>query len=1015
MTRPDHLLATLGAFIMLAVFAAPALAIVPPSDEEAERLRTAPDLQERIDRANALLEPLLNPPSVSPMDAAENFAAGVARSFGLTRDDENYHTRYDLNGDQVIDERDFVELAFEAPANIRQACKSPTHGEAHCAVLPIKFPDVAPSPGHHSDYWDNMFFGDSTYTTHSFYEQCSDGALNLGGDVLVDPVEPDGYWVADFPKTHYDWDTEPSLLEEILDKADDEYDFSVYDADGNAEADGVFFIYAGDTDGWGDFYWGWATYGGWIVDGVRVGPLMFVGEHLMTYRVAAHEFGHMMGLPDYYDYTFKSNGVGVWALMGKGEAYHDARSRYYLGWVDPIAISIDTPNVTFTPRSDNGPVYRLWHMGEYGPESFLLEMVSPTGYDYKLPGEGLMIWHVDERIPNNNNWRHKLLDVEEADGRDDLDAKANNGDATDPYWFGNADTFNSSTYPDSDSYDGWGTAVQVLNVSAVSAGTITADLLVGIPGDLEVDEIEPNDVWNDSGVIPVPDPNGIPDGRVDYYADPSDYWQFTVFKPMVIDITLDSYLDGANLSLYLWSLGGGGPVEVADTTWADEHMRAYVHVPGNHFIEVRAERQGSYYDLHVETEEYPEPGEIAIKGFPLLAERVYDDTLTLPAMRIDIFNNAGWTHLNSLRFYTQGAYPSFIDRVDLWLDNGDEIFGPGLDTRIAGPIPMDVTNRVVVDGLSLHIDGYTVLFMTMDLGDSAGGGQVGLSIQSYKDIIFSDGTVVYPNFPLESGIAYAEPAPMPLCYVAAGDFWMGSDPENDPYYDPGCDYNEETPPHWNRTGDYYISRYEITNAQYRQFMDDGGYDTQSYWAAGGWSWKNNNGITAPGYWNDGEHYIGDDWPDHPVGGVSWYEAMAYCNYIGGRLPHEPEWEKSGRTTDGRIYTYGNTYNPFICALGDPEPVGSYPASDSLYGVADLCGNIFEWTLDAWSWGLYERYSQGIFDPPTGHSYKMQRGYRFLVVGDCDQDYATRLSYRDTWPRTYRWSVNGFRPAFDPPS
>jgi immune inhibitor A len=988
---------------------APVLAIEPPSDEEAELLRTAPDLQERIDRMNRLLEPLLNPPSIQPVDVARDFAEGVSRYFGRTPADERFYPRYDLNEDQVIDERDFVELAFEAPALIRQACKSPTHGEAHCAVLPIKFPDVPPSPSHHSDYWSNMFFGEGTYTTHSYYRQVSDGALDLGGAVLTNPGESDGYWMADFPKTTYDWDTD--LLGEILDKADPYYDFSDYDADGNDEADGVFFIYAGDTDGWGDFYWGWATYGGYVVDGVRVGPLMFVGEHLMTYRVAAHEFGHMMGLPDYYDYTFKSNGIGVWGLMGKGEAYMCARARTQLGWVDPIALSLDTYDVHFTPRSENGDVYRLWHMGEYGAEYFLLEWVTHTGYDYQMPGEGLLIWHIDETMSDNDDWEHKQNDLEEADGRDDIDTKANNGDDTDPYYAGNNDTFNHDSYPNSDSYSSGATAVQVLNVSALSV--MMADLIVGVPGNLETDEIEPNDAWDDSGVIDVPDPNGIPDGRVDYYQDPSDFWRVTVGKPAVIDVTLDSYMDGVNLSLTLWGLGGGGPIEVTDTTYADEHLRAYVFIPGNHFIEVRAERQAAYYDLHVEMELLPDPGEIALKGVPLLADTVYDNTLTMPAMRIDILNNAGWVNLQSLQLYTQGSYPSFIEGVELWLDNGDEIFGPGLDTLVAGPIPQGLTNRIQIGGLDVPISGYTALFLTVDLGDSGGGGQAGVTVMSYKDVVFSSGSVVYPNFPLESGVANAISAPTPLCYVAAGDFWMGSDPESDPYYDPACDYNEETPPHWNRTGDFYIGRYEITCAQFAEFMADGGYTTQSYWAGGGWDWKNSNGITQPNYWNDGEHFIGDAFPDYPVGGLSWYEALAYCDYVGGRLPREPEWEKSGRTTDGRIYTYGDVYNPAICALGDPEPVGSYPASDSLYGVADLCGNIFEWTLDSWQWGLYERYKDGIFDPPTSNSYKMQRSYRYLVVGDCDQDYATRLSYRDTWPRTYRWTVNGFRPAFDP--
>ncbi|MFH1675661.1 MAG: M6 family metalloprotease domain-containing protein, partial [bacterium] len=688
MKKQLSLFIALTVFCAIILFALPSIAIEPPSDRDAERLRNAPDLQERIDRANALLAPLLNAENIQLTDFSATFSKGLNESFGTKEGESGFVDRLDTNADKIIDERDFIELSFLVPQIHRQACSSPKTGEAKCIVLPLKFPDVAPSPSHHSGYWDNMFFGGGTYTTHSYFQQVSAGKLDMGGNVLVDPAQPDGYWMADYPKTTYNDET---LLEEILDKADPIYDFSEYDADHNGEADGVFFIYAGETDGWGDFYWGWATYGPWIVDGVRVGPLMFVGENLMTYRVAAHEFGHMMGLPDYYDYTFNSNGVGVWCLMGKGESYMSAKARAYLGWVDPIAISMDTYGVPFmTPRSENGNVWRLWTQGDYGPQYFLLEGVKPTGYDYQLPGEGLLVWHVDETVGNNNNWHHKHLDLEEADGLDDIDTKANNGDTTDPYYSPNQDTFNHSTYPNSDAYSGAETLIQVLNVSELS--TLAADLLIGVPGNLEVDEIEPNNVWNDSGVIAVKPPNSKPDGKVDVYSDLSDYWRVTVAKPSVIDVSLDSYLDGVDLSLYLWSLGGGGPIEVADTTRADEHIRAYVYVPGNHYIEVRAKRQGTYYDLRVKMEYLPDPGEIEIKSVPLFGDTIYDNTMTIPAMRIDILDNAGDINLNSLQLYTQGDYPSIIQNVSLWLDNGDEIFSPGDDSLVGGPVTVGPSN-----------------------------------------------------------------------------------------------------------------------------------------------------------------------------------------------------------------------------------------------------------------------------------------------------------------------------------
>jgi formylglycine-generating enzyme required for sulfatase activity len=267
-----------------------------------------------------------------------------------------------------------------------------------------------------------------------------------------------------------------------------------------------------------------------------------------------------------------------------------------------------------------------------------------------------------------------------------------------------------------------------------------------------------------------------------------------------------------------------------------------------------------------------------------------------------------------------------------------------------------------------------------------------------------------------SGTANVVHAPLPLCYVSAGDFKMGTDPATDPYYIASCNLNEETPPHANRTGNYYISRYEISNAQYAEFIAGGGYTNHAYWTNGGWSWKNNNSITQPDHWNDPDYPIGVSYPTYPVAGVSFHESYAFSQYVGGRLPAETEWEKAGRGTDGRIYTYGNTWDSSKYAAYTQDPVGSHPASNSLYGVADLEGNAFEWIDTNWENGTYTRYASGSFDPPAfTNDYKIQRGYRYLLSGDCDVNYASRMSYRETWPRGYRWTFLGFRVAFDPPA
>lgn len=148
---------------------------------------------------------------------------------------------------------------------------------------------------------------------------------------------------------------------------------------------------------------------------------------------------------------------------------------------------------------------------------------------------------------------------------------------------------------------------------------------------------------------------------------------------------------------------------------------------------------------------------------------------------------------------------------------------------------------------------------------------------------------------------------------------------------------------------FAIDVYEVTNAQYRQFLEAGGYTTQDLWSAEGWSWVQSKGRRQPSYWEDGQL----NGPDQPVVGVTWYEAEAYCRWAGKALPTELQWEKACRGSDGRTFPWGNTplppdtvaagIGPGQQALAVPLAVGSMPQTQSPYGVHDLAGNVLEWT------------------------------------------------------------------------
>jgi len=158
---------------------------------------------------------------------------------------------------------------------------------------------------------------------------------------------------------------------------------------------------------------------------------------------------------------------------------------------------------------------------------------------------------------------------------------------------------------------------------------------------------------------------------------------------------------------------------------------------------------------------------------------------------------------------------------------------------------------------------------------------------------------------------------------------------------------------------FCLDRYPVTNRQYREFVTAGGYEQMTLWdtdiRAAVPDFVDRTARPGPRYWSEGTYPPGED--DYPVVGVSWYEAAAYCRWVGKRLPTDPEWVKAaswpvpvaGSLPRQRKYPWGNTMdhhlaNLFGSGLGRPVPVTELAGGAGAGGIFQLVGNVWEWTV-----------------------------------------------------------------------
>lgn len=239
---------------------------------------------------------------------------------------------------------------------------------------------------------------------------------------------------------------------------------------------------------------------------------------------------------------------------------------------------------------------------------------------------------------------------------------------------------------------------------------------------------------------------------------------------------------------------------------------------------------------------------------------------------------------------------------------------------------------------------------------------------------------------------------MVMVYVPAGEFEMG-----------GSDTNaesDEKPVHPVDLNAYWIDKYEVSNAQYALCVADGDCTVPQY----------------TGYYTRSSYYGNPDYDNYPVIIVSWHQAQAYCQWAGGDLPTEAQWEKAARGTDGRTYPWGNespscqlaNYNkgnyesPSYC-VGATSPVTDYEGGASPYGALNMAGNVWEWVRDWYGSNYYSNSTAENPSGPVSGSYRVLRGGSWYYGSRY-----IRAAYRDNLFQTDTSDLIGFRCALPQP-
>ena len=389
----------------------------------------------------------------------------------------------------------------KAPLSVG-SCKKidPVIGTKNALVLLTEFKDKKSSTK--AEFFKDLLFSKgSNRSMRDYYLEASWNQLDIIGEVndewyssankrseYVDKIPMGGH----YPKAQ-------KLIEETILQAKNsgKFDFTQYSKGGNIEI--LIVVYAGsgmDTKldiGYIRPHQDRLKQPIEVQDGIWARRYIIIPELPFLERLGffCHEVGHILGLPDLYKEGY-SPVVGSWCLMGMGHYINEGRTpshpsawcKVHLGWVEPKLLNQEPRNYEIPAVIDDKIIYRLDIEGSGGREYFLLENRQQKGFDKNLPSSGLLIWYVNENAcvvqrPNYDP-KHFFLTIKQSDGKEDLQSDRTElfrgkdeeipkdvaGDLGDPFPGITVNrTFNDESNPNSRSYKGYKSFVNVVSIS----------------------------------------------------------------------------------------------------------------------------------------------------------------------------------------------------------------------------------------------------------------------------------------------------------------------------------------------------------------------------------------------------------------------------------------------------------------------------------------------------------------------------------------------------------------------